>query len=164
MKKQFSNKWQGSKQPRKQRKYLWNVPLHLKRKLMVSTLDKELRKKYSMRNIEIRKGDEVMVLIGKFKKKKGKIAVVNVNKKKVAVEGIQHTKRDGSKRNVWFDASNLKITSLNTDDKMRIRKRENAERSGEKQREDSPKETEKVSLGKTEKINLEEKKNAPKKK
>jgi len=125
MEKEFSTQWQGSRQPRKQRKYIHNAPLHLKRKMMVSTLDKELRKKYGLRNIETRKGDEVLVLVGKFKKKKGKISVVSTEKRKVAVEGIQHTKRDGSKRNVWFDASNLKITSLNTDDKMRFRKKEN---------------------------------------
>ena len=34
MKKEFSKNWKASKQPRKQRKYRANAPLHLKRKMI----------------------------------------------------------------------------------------------------------------------------------
>ena len=89
MKRAFSKSWKASRQTRKQRKYLANAPLHLKRKMISSHLNKELRKKYGKRSIPIRKGDEVKVMRGKFKGKTGKISIVNIKKQKVAIEGIQ---------------------------------------------------------------------------
>ncbi len=121
MKNKFSNSWIGSRQARKQRKYRENAPLHIKEKMMGANLSKELRKKYKKRNIPVRKGDEVKILRGKFKKKTGKISLVNLKKQKVAIEGIQNKKKDGTKINVYFDASNLQIKSLNEDDKKRIK-------------------------------------------
>ena len=118
--KKFTTAWKESKQPRKQRKYLHNLPLHLKQKLMASTLDKDLRKKFGIRNIEVRKGDEVYIMRGKFKKRIGKIVNVDLKNTRIAVENIQNTKRDGNKVNVWFHPSNVKIKVLNTDDKMRL--------------------------------------------
>ena len=75
------------------------------------------------RNIEIRKGDEVEIMRGKFRKKKGKISGINMKKVKASIEGIQKTKKDGSKVNVWFHASKLRIIGLNTDDKKRIKQK-----------------------------------------
>jgi len=121
MKRKFSKSWLGSKQIRKQRKYLANAPLHLKRKMISSHLNKELRKKYGKRSIPICKGDEVKVMVGKFKGKTGKISIVNIKKQKVAIEGIQRKKKDGAKLNVFFNASNLLIQSLNLNDKKRIK-------------------------------------------
>jgi large subunit ribosomal protein L24 len=120
MKKEFSTNWKGSKQPRKQRKYLANAPLHIKRKLMSAPLSKDLRKKYSKKNTSVRKNDSVKVITGEFKGKTGKISVIDTRKMKVNVEGLNITKKDGSKANVWFDCSNLIITELSLDDKMRI--------------------------------------------
>jgi large subunit ribosomal protein L24 len=120
MKQKFSTSWIGSTQPRKQRKYLINAPLHIRRKLMVSTLSKELRVKQGMRNVEVRKGDEVEVMRGKFDGKKGKVSSVITKKQKVSVEGLQASKRDGTKVNIWFHPSKLKIVTLNMDDKKRF--------------------------------------------
>jgi len=119
MKKKFSKQWIKSKQPRKQRKYRANAPLHIKRKLMSANLDKELRKKYSRRSFPLRKGDSVKILRGEFKKRTGKIATVDLKKLRIAIEGIQRTKKDGSKINVWFNPSNLQIKELNLEDKKR---------------------------------------------
>jgi len=124
MKKDFTTAWKESKQPRKQRKYLHNLPLHLKQKLMAATLDKDLRKKYGMRNIEVRKGDEVCIMRGKFKKRVGKIVDVDLKNTKIAIENIQNTRRDGNKVNVWIHPSKVKIKILNTEDKMRLNKKE----------------------------------------
>ena len=121
MKKKFSTSWKGSRQIRKQRKYAANAPRHIKGKMMSANLSKELRKKYSKRGFPVRKGDEVKIMTGKFKKKTGKIGVVNRMKKKVAVEGIQKQKKDGTKINVWFDSSNLQIQKLELGDKKRIK-------------------------------------------
>jgi large subunit ribosomal protein L24 len=121
MKQKFSTHWIGSKQPRKQRKYRYNLPLHLRHKLMSANLTKDLRKKYGRRNVPVRKNDVVKVMRGKFKKKTGKVSIVNLKKLKVAIENLQVQKKDGTKVNVYFDPSNIQITELNVDDKERTK-------------------------------------------
>ena len=122
MKQKFSIKWKKSKQKRKQRKYRFNAPLHIKHKMLSSNISKELRKKYSMKSIPLRKNDVVKIMRGKFKKKTGKIITVNLKKQWVYIEGIQKSKKDGSKVNIPFNASNLQIQELNLEDKKRMKK------------------------------------------
>jgi len=122
MKKHFSTSWKASKQPRKQRKYLANAPLHIKKKFVNVNLSKELRKKYGKRNIGLRKNDKVKIMRGKFKKKTGKVLIVKLKKGKIYVEGIQVKKQDGSKVNVPLKSSNLQIIELDLDDKKRMKK------------------------------------------
>ncbi|MBU2562645.1 MAG: 50S ribosomal protein L24 [Nanoarchaeota archaeon] len=119
MKQKFSTKWKASKQPRKQRKYLANAPLHLRKKFISVNLFKDLRKKYGKRNIPVRKGDLVKVMRGKFKGKQGKVTEVRLKLLKIFVEGIQIKKQDGSKVNVKLQPSNLQIIELNLEDKKR---------------------------------------------
>lgn len=111
--------WKSSKQPRKQRKYIANAPLHIKRKLMGVNLSKELRKKYQKRSVPLRKKDTVKIMRGKFKGKKGKVMKVLLKTQKVEVEGIQIKKQDGSKVNIKLRPSNLQIIELNVEDKKR---------------------------------------------
>ncbi len=133
MKKEFSKKWKSSKQPRKQRKYLYNLPLHLRQKLMSATLDKVLRKKYGRRNFELVKGDEVKVMRGEFKNRYGKIDSVDRKKVRVSIEGITRTKKDGTKVVVWFHPSKLKIIKFKEDDKKRFKRlKEEKENAQEK--------------------------------
>jgi len=73
MKQKFSTTWKASKQPRKQRKYSANAPLHIKRKMLSANLSKPLREKHKIRNIEVRKGDKVIIMRGKFKKNKERL-------------------------------------------------------------------------------------------
>lgn len=119
MKKKFSLSWKSSKQPRKQRKYLANAPLHLRKKLLGTNLSKELRKKYGKRTIAVKKGDTVKIMKGKFKGKKGKVNEVGLKPLKVLVDGIQVKKQDGSKANIKLQPSNLQIIELNLEDKKR---------------------------------------------
>ena len=121
MKKEFSKHWKSSKQPRKQRKYLANAPLHIRKKFISVNLSKELRKKYKKRNVPLKKGDIVKVMRGKFKKKQGKVIEVKLKLSKIIIEGIQVKKQDGSKVNVKLQPSNLQITELNLDDRKRGR-------------------------------------------
>ena len=93
MKQKFSTKWVSSKQPRKQRKYKANAPLHLKHKFLSAHLSKTLRQKYGKRSFPLRKGDEVLVMRGTFKKKKAKIASIDLTRSRVALENIQRTKK-----------------------------------------------------------------------
>jgi len=122
MKKKFSTKWKASKQPKKQRKYLANAPLHIKKRQLSVNLSKELRKKYKKRNLVIKKGDKAKIMRGKFKKKIGKVIKVKLKKKIITIEGIQIKKQDGSKVNVSLRPSNLQIIELNLEDKKRQKK------------------------------------------
>ncbi|MBI2004148.1 50S ribosomal protein L24 [Candidatus Pacearchaeota archaeon] len=112
MKNKFSTKWKASKQPRKQRKYLANAPLHLRKNFVNVNLSKELRKKQNKRNIQARKGDKVKIMRGKFRGQMGKILEVNIKSSLVIMEGIQAKKRDGSKVNIKLQPSNLQIIEL----------------------------------------------------
>jgi len=120
MKSKFSTSWQSSSQPRKQRKYIANAPLHLRHKFLSANLSKELRKKYAKRSLPLRKGDEVLIMRGSFKKKKAKITEVNLVKSLVALENVQRQKKDGTKVNVFLHPSNLQIVTLTLDDKERL--------------------------------------------
>lgn len=119
MKTKFSSSWKKSIQPRKQRKYRYNAPLHIKQKFVNVHLSKELRKKHSKRNMGVRKGDKVKVMRGQFKKKEGKVEQVSLKKTLIYVEGIEITKKDGTKTRYPIHPSNLMVTELNMDDKMR---------------------------------------------
>jgi len=110
-----------SKKPRKQRKFLYQAPLHLRRKMLAAHLSKELREKYKTRSLPVRKGDEVEVMRGEYKGRKGKIIRVDTKKYKVYVEGITRKRTDGTERLVPIHPSNLKIINLNLEDKRRVK-------------------------------------------
>lgn len=119
MKNQFSTKWKASRQPRKQRKYVANAPLHIKHKLISANLSKDLRKKYGKRSFPLRKGDEIKITRGEFKGKTGKTEIIDLKNKKVSITGINRTKKDGTKVGVYFNHSNVQIQNLNLEDKQR---------------------------------------------
>lgn len=121
MKAKFNKSWNSSKQPRKQVKFRANAPNHIKRTLMSSTLDKPLREKYERRNIEVRKGDEVKIMRGKFKGKQGKVGDVDIKNCRIQVDGIQRTKSGGEKLITWFHPSKVKIIILDTKDNRRLK-------------------------------------------
>jgi len=121
MKTAWVKTWNASKQPRKQRKYRYNAPMHVKVKLLHAHLSKDLRKKYGKRSLGIRTGDKVKVLVGDAKGKEVKVSNVDVKKMSVFLESIDRTKMDGSKAMIPFQASNLMITALGKEDK-RIKK------------------------------------------
>ena len=109
-----------SKKPRKQRKFLYNAPLHLRRKILSAHLSKELRKQYNRRSFPIRKGDEVKIMRGEFKGKTAKVSKINTKKYKVYLEGIKKKRTVGTEYLVPIHPSNLEITKLNLEDKKRV--------------------------------------------
>jgi len=117
----WSKHWKSSKKPRKQRKYVYHAPLHIRHKFLSAHLSKELREKYKKRSFPVRKGDEVQIMRGKFKKKTGKISRTDTNKIKVYIDGVTRKKVDGSEIQVPIHPSNLKIINLNLEDKKRIK-------------------------------------------
>ncbi|MBU2589720.1 MAG: 50S ribosomal protein L24 [Nanoarchaeota archaeon] len=117
--KEWVKNWIRSKKPNKQRKYVYNAPLHIQHKLVNVHLSPELRKKYGKRNIGVRKEDQVKILRGQFKGKTGKVVAVNLKKQKVNIEGIENIRKEGTKAYYPLQPSNLMITELFLDDKKR---------------------------------------------
>src|SRR3989344_1041910 len=119
MKTKFSSQWKRSIQPRKQRKYRYQAPLHVRQRFMRSHLSPELRKKYGKRSIGLRKGDKVKVMRGHYKKQTGKIDTIFLSRGVVYISGVQISRKDGNKVFVPFQPSNLMIIELSIEDKKR---------------------------------------------
>ena len=134
MKQEWSGKWVSSRQPRKQRKYVYNAPLHVKRRLLSARLSKDLTARFKKRSVAVRTGDMVMIMRGEHKGHKGKVEEVNVRETKVYVEGLNVKKVDGSNVLRPIHPSNLRIIELKLEDKMRAKmlSRKPASKAGEK--------------------------------
>jgi len=120
--KTWSKLWNRSKSPSKQRKFRYNAPLHIRKRFMSASLSKELRIRYHIRNIPLRVGDKVKIMVGNNKDKVGKIKLVDLKNYKVKIDGLTRSKTDGSKVELKFEPSNLMITELNLDDEKRKKK------------------------------------------
>jgi large subunit ribosomal protein L24 len=110
-----------SKKPSKQRKVLYQAPLHRKHKFLSAHLSKELRKQWSKRSLPVRKGDEVKIMIGKYKGTTGKISKVDVKKLKVYLENVKRKKVSGEEVFIPIHPSNLLLINPNMDDPKRKR-------------------------------------------
>jgi large subunit ribosomal protein L24 len=121
MKKSWSKEWNASKQPRKQRKWRANAPLHVRGKLVSAHLSKDLRTEWKRRSVPLRKGDEVKVVRGEFAKKVGKVARVDLKKLKIFIEGVKRKKVSGQEVDVAIEPSNVMAIRLNIDDKERMK-------------------------------------------
>jgi large subunit ribosomal protein L24 len=119
MKTKWSPSWLSSVQPRKQRKYRYNAPLHVRQGFVSSNLSPELRKRFSRRSMQIRKGDEVRVMRGGFRGKTGTVERVDLSKSRIYTEEFKVKKVDGSEVPRALEPSNLMITKLKLDDKRR---------------------------------------------
>ena len=113
-----------SKNPRKQRKKMFNAPLHKKRKWISAHLEENLLLKYDKRAVPAIKGDTVRVMRGSFRGHEDKIVKVNVKKRFIEIEGITMSKADGNKIAKPIHSSNVIITKLNLTDKWRRKKLE----------------------------------------
>lgn len=125
MKTSFSSSWIRSIQPRKQKKYRYNAPAHIRGKFLSVHLAPTLRKKYETRSLRVRVGDTVKVTRGQFRRKEGKVERVDLGRTKVYITGIDHTKKDGSKVQFPITPSNLMITNVVKDDSRRFKRIKN---------------------------------------
>ena len=116
----WSKQWKSSKKPRKQRKYVYHAPLHVRHKFFSAHLSKELQQKYGRRSFPVRKGDEVEIMKGSFKKKRGKVSRVDTKKIKIFIDGITRKKVDGTEIQIPIYPSKVKIINLNLEDKKRL--------------------------------------------
>ncbi|MBS3051981.1 MAG: 50S ribosomal protein L24 [Candidatus Aenigmarchaeota archaeon] len=119
--KRWSKHWKASKQPRKQRKYYRNAPMAVKHKLVSAHLSKELREKYKARSFPVKKGDEVLIMRGKYKNRSGKVSRISLKTSKIFIEGLTRKKVAGTEIQFSIHPSNLKITNLNLSDQERLK-------------------------------------------
>ena len=111
-------------QPRKQRKIMYTLPLHKKRKSVAAHMADELILKYKRRNFSVVKGDTVKVMRGEFHGHTGKVREVFVSSSSIDVEGVTTTKVDGKKVPREVHSSNVLITKLNLADPWRRKRLE----------------------------------------
>ena len=90
-------------------------------KQICASISKDLRKKYSRRSIRIMTDDTVKVMRGEYKGLTGKVTKISTETSGVAIEGNKKEKLKGEKIDVYIHSTNMIITSLNTDDKWRLK-------------------------------------------
>lgn len=100
---------------RKSRLAHFSAPSSVRRILMSSTLSSDLKNKYNVRSVPIRKDDEVQVVRGTFKGREGKVVTVYRRKWVIHVERITREKVNGATVNVGIDPSKVVITKLKLD-------------------------------------------------
>jgi large subunit ribosomal protein L24 len=108
-----------STQPRKQRKFIYKAPLHIRHNLMSVSLSEELREQYHRRSLPVKTGDTIKVMRGDFKDHEGKIEKVDLKNYRVMIEGMSVQKPDGNKVYHPVHPSNLMIIELDMEDDER---------------------------------------------
>ena len=82
---------------------------------MSSHLSKDLKDKYDVRSIPVRKGDQVKILRGNFKSREGKVMTVYRRRRCIYIEKITREKSNGQQSQIPIHPSNCVITSLKLD-------------------------------------------------
>jgi large subunit ribosomal protein L26e len=111
---------------RKSRKAHFQADSTSRRKIMSAMLSKELREKYNVRSVPIRKGDEVQVVRGGFKSRDGKVTEVYRKKYIIHIERLTREKNNGATVDIGIHASKVQITKLHMDkDRQQLLDRKN---------------------------------------
>ncbi|AIN98835.1 60S ribosomal protein L26, putative [Leishmania panamensis] len=97
---------------RKARRAHFQAPSHVRRVLMSAPLSKELRAKYNVRAMPVRKDDEVIVKRGAFKGREGKVTACYRLKWVIHIDKVNREKANGSTVAVGIHPSNVEITKL----------------------------------------------------
>ena len=84
-----------SSQRRKSRKAYFTAPSSVRRVMMSSHLSKDLRDKYDVRAMPVRKGDSVKIMRGDFKGREGKVSTVYRRRRCIYIEKIVKEKTNG---------------------------------------------------------------------
>ncbi|MBN1358336.1 50S ribosomal protein L24 [Candidatus Bathyarchaeota archaeon] len=134
------------KDPRKQRKRLYNAPAHIRHKLMAAPLAPDLIRSKGVKTLPVKKGDTVRVVRGDHIGFEGKVSRVDLKRYRIFLEGLTREKVDGTNIFVSVHPSKVIIKNLKLDDKWRKaiveRKkalaRSNEEKKGKKAAEKPP--------------------------
>jgi len=105
--------------PGKQRKKLYQAPLHKRYRRFSAPLSPELKSSRNTNSIPVRAGDTVQVMRGDYKGFEGKVTRVDRKEYRIFVEGVTRDKVDGSTALIPIHPSKVAITRLNLDDKWR---------------------------------------------
>ncbi|KAH9035506.1 60S ribosomal protein L26 [Lactarius pseudohatsudake] len=100
---------------RKSRKQHFSAPSSVRRKIMSSSLAKELRNKHHTRSLPVRKDDEVRIVRGKYKGREGKVTQVYRKKWVIHVDRVQRDKANGSSVPIGIHPSNVVIINIKLD-------------------------------------------------
>jgi len=120
---------------RKSRKAHFQAPSSVRRKILSAPLSAELRNKYLVRSMPVRKDDEVHVVRGFFKGREGKVLTVYRRKFCIHVERVTRDKANGGTVNVGIHPSNVVITKLKLDkDRKNILDRKAKGRNADKEK------------------------------
>merc|ERR1712167_472124 len=118
---------------RKSRKAHFSAPSSDGRKIMSSHLNKELKAKWNVKSMPIRKDDEVIVVRGSNRGREGKVIQVYRKKYVIHIERVTREKSNGSTVNVGIHPSNVMITKLKLDkDRRAILDRKDTSKATEK--------------------------------
>ena len=100
---------------------------------MSAPLSKELKAKYHVRSMPVRKDDEVLVTRGHYKGQQGKIIACYRAKWVIHIERLHREKANGATVNVGFDPSKVEIVKLKLNkDRNAILARKDTEREAVK--------------------------------
>jgi len=105
--------------PRKQRKKLYQAPLHRRYRRFSASLSPKLKSSHNTNSIPVRTGDNVRVMRGDYKGFEGKVTRVDRKEYRIFVEGATREKVDGSTTLIPIHPSKVMIIRLNLDDKWR---------------------------------------------
>eukprot|EP00996_Jenningsia_fusiforme_P003409 NODE_4207_length_845_cov_209.023869_g3881_i0.p2 GENE.NODE_4207_length_845_cov_209.023869_g3881_i0~~NODE_4207_length_845_cov_209.023869_g3881_i0.p2 ORF type:complete len:145 (-),score=36.74 NODE_4207_length_845_cov_209.023869_g3881_i0:324-758(-) len=100
---------------RANRKAYFVAPSHVRRILMSSHLSKELRSRYAVRSMPIRRDDEVRVMRGSHKGREGKVITCYRKKYCIYIDKITREKANGQTVNIGIHPSNVEIVKLRLD-------------------------------------------------
>ena len=90
--------------------------------MLSAHLSKELRSKYGVRSLTVRKGDVVEVVRGAFVGHVNKVSSVDRRRQRLHIEGITIAKSDEKQVSRPIHPSNVIITKLDTSDPLRKKK------------------------------------------
>merc|ERR1719390_625912 len=115
-----------SKSRSKSRKAHFTAPSSVRRKIMSAPLSKDLRTKYNVRSLPIRRDDEVMIMRGHYHDREGKVTQVYRKKWVIHVDRVSRDKANGQTVPVGIHPSKVMITKIRLDmDRKRLLERKN---------------------------------------
>ncbi|MBE0525765.1 MAG: 50S ribosomal protein L24 [Candidatus Thorarchaeota archaeon] len=109
----------SSKSPGKQRKKLYNSPIHTNKNRLKCRLDEFLQEQYGLRSLVVKTGDLVKIMRGQFRDTEGKVVRVDYKDVQVFLDSATVTKADGKEVNIPIHPSNIKLVKLDMNDERK---------------------------------------------
>jgi large subunit ribosomal protein L24 len=130
----YSRGWHSSTNARNQRMARRLAPLHMRERLLRTNISAELSQRYETNSLPVKIGDRVKIMKGDHKGKMSKVSRVDHKLLKVYLEDIKVKRADGREVAIPFQASNLQIISLGSEDKRRLKAIERKKKKDAKQK------------------------------